>query len=273
MALPDPDASRTCLVTGASSGIGAEIARELARLGHGLVLVARRLDRLDSLAKELSTRHGIRAETISVDLSDVEERARLATEVAALGLTVEVLVNNAGFTTMGPSYRAARDVELAMLRTNVEAVVDLCALFTPAMASRRRGAVLNTASTAAFQPLPGQAGYGASKAFVLSYSLAIGAELRGVGVSVTALCPGPVKTGFGEVAGLSDEEAMGALPRFMWIPAEQVARAGVEGMAQGRAVVIPGIANRIGALAGHLAPTPLITKVLAAQHPALRDRH
>ena len=120
---------------------------------------------------------------------------------------------------MGPVHRADRAAELALVRTNVEAVVDLCTLFVPGMVTRHRGAVLNTASTAAFQPLPGQAGYGASKAFVLSYGRAMGAELRGTGVTVTTLCPGPVETGFAEAAGMTDDEAGEALPKFMWLPA------------------------------------------------------
>ena len=127
---------------------------------------------------------------------------------------------------MGHVRMADRAAELALVRTNVEAVVDLCALFVPGMVTRHRGAVLNTASTAAFQPLPGQASYGASKAFVLSYGRALAAELRGSGVSVTTLCPGPVETGFAEAAGMTDEEAAETLPKIMWVPADEVARAG-----------------------------------------------
>ena len=197
MALPAPSRTTTCLVTGASSGIGAEIARALARRGHGVTLVARRAELLAELADELSTTHQVRAEVVPADLTDEPARGALAGRLAELGLTVDVLVNNAGFSTMGPVARSERARELAMIRTDVEAVVDLCAIFVPAMAERGRGAVLNTASTAAFQPLPGQAGYGASKAFVLSYTYALRAELKGKGISVTTLCPGPVATGFG----------------------------------------------------------------------------
>jgi hypothetical protein len=138
------------------------------------------------------------------------------------------------------------------------------------MVTRHRGAVLNTASTAAFQPLPGQAGYGASKAFVLSYSRALGAELRGSGVTVTTLCPGPVETGFAESAGMTDAEASESLPRFMWVPAAEVARAAVDGLGAGRAVVIPGAANRTAAVLAHLAPKALILPLLAQRHPALK---
>ena len=201
MALPAPKENTTAIVTGASSGIGAEIARELARRGHGLTLVARREDRLRTLADELVQAHAVRTEVIAADLTDADARGTLPVRLADLGLTPDILVNNAGFTTMGPVHKADRAAELAMIRTDVEAVVDLCTLFVAGMVTRHRGAVLNTASTAAFQPLPGQAGYGASKAFVLSYGRALGAELRGTGVTVTTLCPGPVETGFAGVGG------------------------------------------------------------------------
>ncbi len=270
MTLPAPSERTTAIVTGASSGIGAEIARQLARRHHGVTLVARREDRLKALAHELADAHGVRAEVIAADLTDAGSRAALPGALDSLGLTPDILVNNAGFSTMGPVQRAERDRELAMVRTNVEAVVDLCTLFVPGMTTRRRGAVLNTASTAAFQPLPGQAGYGASKAFVLSYSRALGAELRGSGVTVTALCPGPVETGFVAASGLTDEEAAETLPRFMWVPAEQVAAAAVQGLDAGRAVVIPGAANWAAAGAAHLIPKSLLLPFMARVHPSLR---
>jgi uncharacterized protein len=272
MALPTPKENTTAIVTGSSSGIGADIARQLARRGHGVTLVARREDRLKELADELAQAHKVRTEVIAADLTDAHSRAELPVQVEARGLTVDILVNNAGFTTMGPVHKADRARELAMIRTDVEAVVDLCTLFVPGMVTRRRGAVLNTASTAAFQPLPGQAGYGASKAFVLSYSRALGAELRGTGVTVTALCPGPVETGFAETAGISDEEAGESLPKFMWVPAAEVAKAAVDGLASGRPVVIPGAANRAAASLAHLAPKALILPFMASQHPALKEK-
>ena len=271
MALPIPKENTTAIVTGSSSGIGAEISRQLARRGFGVTLVARREDRLKELADELAQTHRVRTEVIAADLTDAHSRADLPAQVEARGLTVDILVNNAGFTTMGPVHKADRSAELAMIRTDVEAVVDLCTLFVPGMVTRRRGALLNTASTAAFQPLPGQAGYGASKAFVLSYSRALGAELRGTGVTVTALCPGPVETGFAEVAGITDEEAGESLPKFMWVPVADVARAAVDGLASGRPVVIPGAANRAAAGLAHLTPKALILPLLARQHPALKE--
>jgi uncharacterized protein len=271
MPLPTPNDNTTAIVTGASSGIGAEIARELARRGHGLTLVARREDRLKALADELAQAHAVRAEVIAADLTDADSRGALPARLEARGMTAHILVNNAGFTTMGHVYKADRAAELALVRTNVEAVVDLCTMFVPGMVARHRGAVLNTASTAAFQPLPGQAGYGASKAFVLSYGRALGAELRGTGVTVTTLCPGPVETGFAEAAGMTDAEAAESLPRIMWLPASDVARAAVEGLAAGRGVVIPGTANRAAAGLAHLAPKALLLPLLAKRHPALES--
>jgi short-subunit dehydrogenase len=270
MALPQPRETSTALVTGSSSGIGAQIATELARRGHGLTLVARREALLRNLADDLKGRFGVTVHVVAADLTDADARAALPPRFEELGLTVDVLVNNAGFTTMGPVQRADRDRELAMIRTNVEAVVDLCTMFVGPMATRRRGAVLNTASTAAFQPLPAQAGYGASKAFVLSYSRALGAELHGTGVTVTALCPGPVETGFAEAGGMTDEEASESLPRFMWVAPEAVAKAAVDGMAAGRAVVIPGAANVAGAMFGYLAPRRLILPFMTKRHPAMQ---
>src|SRR5580698_9614545 len=273
MALPIPKDNATALVTGSSSGIGAEIARDLATRGHGLTLVARRKDRLQALADELSAAHNVRCEVIAADLTDADSRAALPGQLEKRGLIVDILVNNAGFTTMGAVHKGDRDAELSMVRTNVEAVVDLCTLFLPPMVTRQRGAILNTASTAAFQPLPGQAGYGASKAFVLSYGRALGAELRGTGVTVTTLCPGPVETGFAESAGLTDAEASETLPKFMWVPASDVAKAAVQGMATGRPVVIPGAANRAGAALAYLAPKALLLPMMAQRHPALKPEN
>jgi hypothetical protein len=269
MGLPSAARDRTCLVTGASSGIGAELARELARRGQGVTLTARRKDRLEDLAAELSDTHGVRAEVAAVDLADAEARLALADEIAGRGLTVEMLVNNAGVGTFGPVHDGDATREVTMLRTNVEALAHLCSLFLPGMVERKRGAVLNVASTAAFQPMPGQAGYGASKAFVLSYSHALRAETRGTGVTVTTLCPGPVETEFNRAAGLDEEAATNALPRFMWVKAEDVARLAVDGLDRGRAVVVPGMSNRLGTVAGRHSPAGLVARLVARRHPAL----
>jgi hypothetical protein len=270
MPLPPPNPHATCLVTGASSGIGADLARELARRGLGVTLVARREEPLRTLADELTAAHGIRADVRTADLTDPAARAALVAAIEADGFVVDVLVNNAGLSTMGPVHRSDRESELGMVRTDVEAVVDLCTLIVPGMTSRRRGAVLNVASTSAFQPLPGQAGYAACKAFVLSYTHSLRAELAPYGVSVTALCPGPVHTGFAAAAGISDDLAAKSLPKAMWLPSSEVAKAGLDGLEQGRAVVIPGTANKAAALGGYLAPRRLVTRMVARQHPAMR---
>jgi short-subunit dehydrogenase len=269
MSLPTPAADRTALVTGASSGIGAEIARQLAGRGHGLTLVARRAEKLRELAAELSAKHSVRVEVLPADLTDLEARTGLVAATADLGLTVDILVNNAGFSTTGPVRASDPAREVDMIRTNVEAPAHLCSLFVPGMADRGRGAVLNVASTAAFQPLPGQAGYGGSKAFVLSYSNALGAELKGTGVTVTSLCPGPVETEFAHAAGFDEEDASESLPKIMWVSAPDVAKAAVDGLASGKRVVIPGAANKFGALGGQLTPRALLLPILAKQHPSL----
>ena len=271
MALPTPTPDRTSIVTGASSGIGTAIACELARRGHGVTLVARREDRLITLADELRAEYDVRAVAIAADLTDESSRRRIPDELEARGLIADVLVNNAGFSTTGPVHRSDAEREIALVRTDVEAVVHLCSLFLPGMVQRGAGAILNVASTAAFQPLPGQAAYAAAKAFVLSYSHALRGELRGKGVSVTALCPGPVQTEFAGAAGFDEDEANGALPSFMWETAPDVARAAVDGLARGHAVVIPGRANRVGAATAYLTPRKLLLPILARQHPALKE--
>ncbi len=257
MSLPPPSPSSTALVTGASAGIGAAIARELAALGHGLVLVARRRDRLLALAEELADRHGVRAEAIGADLSKAASVARLPARIADLGLDVEILVNNAGFATGGPFHQSDPERELEQVRVLVEAVVALTSAFVPAMVQRRRGAILNVASTAAMQPMPYSAGYSAAKAYVLTFSEAIHQELRGRGVTVTALCPGPVQTDFWQIAdwqvttGQSFERA---IPKPALISAEQAARAGVAGLESGSRVVVPGLPMRTAMQAARYLP-------------------
>lgn len=270
MTMPAPAADRTCIVTGASSGIGAEIARDLARKGYGLTLTARREDRLTALADELRSDE-VRVEVVAADLTIEADRVRVVKEVLGRGLLVDVLVNNAGLSTSGPVHGAEPDRDLSMIRTNVEAVVHLTTLVLPAMVERGAGGILNVASTAAFQPVPGQAGYGATKAFVLSYGHALRAEVRGTGVHVTTLCPGPVQTGFGEAAGISDEEAMKALPKIMWVPADQVAKAAVSALIHDNAVIVPGLANRLMTGVAWMTPRSLLAPILARQHPSLRE--
>ncbi|MFL5821570.1 MAG: SDR family NAD(P)-dependent oxidoreductase [Solirubrobacteraceae bacterium] len=256
MALPEPSPRSTCLITGASSGIGAEIARELARRGHGVSLVARREERLRDLAEELEAGCGVRAETIAADVSEQRPRDRLVDELEERGLIVEVLVNNAGFGSGGRFVELDGGHEASMVRTNCEAVVGLSSKLLPDMLDRGRGAVLNVGSLIAFQPVPFQATYGASKAFVLSFSDALHEELRGTGVTVTAVCPGPVRTEFGEAGGFGGADDR--IPSFLWLSASSVARAAVNGLDQGERVVVPGPINQIAALYGQHLPRSVL---------------
>ena len=266
MSLPSPSTSATTLVTGASSGIGAAIARELAGRGHALTLVARREERLRSLATELQDEHGTDVEVIAADLSDPAGRDQLDSEVTQRGRWVEILVNNAGFGSRGDFVSNERGRQVEMVRTNVEAVVDLTARFLPGMVERGRGSVINVASVAAFQPMPGTAVYAASKSFVLSFSEAIRTELRGSGVTVTAVCPGPIKTEFTEAAGMGGVED--STPGVIWMSAEDLARQAVSGADRDKRVVVPGGLNRATALAGQHSPRafalPLIQRVWRA---------
>jgi uncharacterized protein len=259
MALPPISADSTALITGASAGIGEQIARELTGRGYGVTLVARREERLRELADELSREHGVRAEAIACDLGEAVERERLAAAVDELGLAVEILVNNAGFGDSGNVARTDRERIVAMVGLNCQALLDLQARFTMPMAERERGAVINVASTAAFQPIPGTATYAATKAFVLSLSEATHSELKGRGVTVTALCPGPVKTEFADVAGVGGAEEN--LPGIFWTPVEQVAREAVDGADRGKRVVVPGLMNRAGALTAQHSPRMMLLPI------------
>jgi short-subunit dehydrogenase len=266
--LPAASNNGVVLITGASSGIGEEFAREFARRGRHVVLVARRADKLQALAESL----GAAADVLAADLSKPDERAVLPDRVAGLGLVVDILVNNAGLSTVGPIAESDPAAELNLIEVDVAAVADLCSRFVPGMVTRGRGAVLNVASVGGFGPLPGQAAYGAAKAFVLSYTQALGAELRGTGVTAATVCPGPVKTEFGEKAGFSDEDAEAALPKVMWVDADVVAKTAVDGLASGKSVIVPGVINRIGASAYQHLPRRLLLPILVRNHPALKKR-
>src|SRR3954452_21678957 len=242
MGLPEPSVSSTSLVTGASSGIGAAIAQELASRGHALALVARREERLRTLATELSSDHGVATEVIAADLGEPAGRERGADELRSRGRVVEVLVNNAGFGHQADFATSPRERMLEMVNINVETVVDLTSRFLPAMVDRGRGSIINIASTAAFQPLPGSAVYAATKSFVLSFSEAIRTELRGSGVTVTAVCPGPVRTEFMDVAGFGGVEER--TPGAVWMSPEDLAKHAIDGAAGDRRVVVPGVINR-----------------------------
>jgi short-subunit dehydrogenase len=235
--------------TFASSGIGVAIARELARRGHALTLVARDAAGLRKAATEISAQHGVRVEWVAMDLINASERDRLADEVSSRGQVVDVLVNDAGIGTMGLFHELPVAREIDMIRLNVETVVALCGAFIPGMVQRRRGAVLNVASVSAFMPVPRQATYSASKAFVLAFTEALTLDLHGTGVTATALSQGPVKT---EFAGLIE-----GLPDMLFVTPERVAREAIDGMERGRRSVVPGAANALNAILGRYAPRPV----------------
>jgi len=270
MPLPPPSPTSTAVVTGASSGIGAELARELASRGYGVTLVARREDKLRELAAELS---GVHVEVISCDVGDADARATLFDEIEQRGLTVEILVNNAGIGTMGAVVKSTPDAEIAQVRVNVEAVIDLCTQAAAQMVARGRGAILNVGSTAGFHPFPGQAGYAATKAFVRSYTEGLRVELAGTGVTVATLNPGPVRTEFLASAGMDERTFAAAFPKFLWMPARDVARVGIDALHHDRGEVIAGRPSQISTRLTQIMPRRLLLTMLAKAHPALkRDR-
>jgi len=258
MALPPPTNGSTILVTGASAGIGAELARALAARGYGVTLVARREERLRALADEL----GSGAEVAACDLADAAARAAL---VAGVERQVLGVCNNAGFGSVGRFAELDAERELRLVRVNVEAVVELTRAFLPPMLKAGAGAVLNVASIAAYQPLPGFAAYAASKAFVQSFSEAVHEELAGTGVSVTCLSPGFTHTEFEAAAG-----SEGSLPGFIYGDASDVAEAGIEAMLAGRRSAIPGLANRASMLGGRVAPRSLLLPLVRQVTDRLR---
>jgi short-subunit dehydrogenase len=263
MALPQPAATSTCLVTGASSGIGAEIARELARRGHGVTLSARREDRLQALADDLQD-SGVRVEVVACDVTDPGSRSNLIATLAGAGLDVEVLVNNAGYGSGGRFQDLDGASEVRMVQTNCEAIIAFCAEYVPGMIERGRGAILNVGSTAGYQPLPRQATYAASKAFVNSFTDALHEDLNGTGVTATSLRPGPVATEFGETAGVEDE--FSSLPGFLVDTPAEVAKAAVDALDKGKRSVGPGVVGHLAA-AGQFAPRSVLLPALRRFYP------
>ena len=258
MSNPNPAAGRPlALVTGASSGIGLALAEVLAREEHDLVLTARRVEAMEAIAQGLRQRHGVRVVVVGADLSLPSGPQQLFEQVQALGLHPAILVNNAGVGTFGPFKDAPLAPDEAMLQLNMNSLVGVTKRLLPDVLAQR-GKILNVASTAAFQPGPNMALYFASKAFVLSFSEALHAELRSEGVTVTALCPGPTTTGFQAAAGMV-RSALFASP---WIKnAEQVAEAGYRAMQRGQRVHIPGAMNWLLARGAAFTPRPLLMRI------------
>jgi len=244
------------LITGASSGIGAALARVFAEHGHELVLLARREGRLAALAEEIAAHGFTRPTVLSVDLERRDAVAHITAELKARGLEPANVVNNAGFGLVGSAVSLNRDEELAMIDVNMRALTELSLAFVDSIA-RHRGGILNVASVAAFAPGPGMAVYFASKAYVLSFSEALHRELKRFGVKVTVLCPGPVPTEFQARAGIKSNKARSVLS----LPAERVARIGYRGFMRGKRVVVAGLANQIAVLLMRVTPNALILAI------------
>ena len=250
---------KTALVSGASSGIGLELARLLAQDGYGLVLVARRREKLAQVAAELEGAHAIRATVLPRDLSRPEAPDEVFEALQADSVAVDVLVNSAGFGLYGRFGEIDTAAACDLLRVNIVALTHLTRRFLPGMVERGAGRILNVASLAAFMPGPMMATYHASKAYVLRLSAALAEELRGSGVTVTALCPGYVRTGFEDRSGLRIDEVR--LSRLGVMDAAAVARAGYRGMMRGRRVVVPGLVSKLLVLGVKIGPRNLVTRI------------
>jgi uncharacterized protein len=256
MAKPDVFSGTTALVTGASSGIGEEFARELARRHCNLVLTARSREKLERLAEDLARVNGVSAHVIVQDLSVPDGALALAAQLKERGLEIDHLINNAGFGTAGRFETTDVDRQLRMLRVNTESVVVLSRALLRGMLDRRRGGIINVASTAGHQPTPFMATYGASKAFVLSFTLALAEELRGSGVRALALCPGPVPTGFHTAANIPSP----AVVWFVQLDAYTVVERALDAYARRSNLKTPGFVNGAQTLASKLLPRSLIMR-------------
>ena len=251
--------TKTALVTGASAGLGLELAQLFAADKHDLVLVARRREQLEALAARLTAQHGVRATVIAADLADPGSPQRIADELAARRIEVEFLVNNAGFGSTGPFVEGDLSRELGMVQVNVAALVHLTGLLLPAMVARKSGRVLNLGSTAGFQPGPFMSTYYASKAFVNSFTEGLAYELRGTGVTATVVCPGATATEFGEVSG----NARSRLFRMGAMPAAPVARFAYQAMMAGKVLAIPGLRNKLILQSQRLSTRGIVRAVAA----------
>jgi short-subunit dehydrogenase len=258
-ALATTRGTTTALVTGASMGIGLELARVFAAQGHSLVLVARSEDKLRALAAELEARHRVSVLVVPADLGDNAAAERVFEAVSGAGIVVDYLVNNAGFGTTGPFLDADRARELEMVHVNVLALTHLTHSFARGMVQRRRGGVLNIASTAGFQPGPNMAVYYATKAYVVSFSEALAEELRGTGVHVTAYCPGPVATEFARTAGNAESVLF---KRFAVATPDAVARGAYRALLHGRPLAVHGFMNWLGIEFLRISPRALVRRLV-----------
>lgn len=253
-------AQQTTLITGASSGIGMELARVFAQHGYALVLVARGVDKLEELARELRSKHNIRAEVVGADLTQPSAPEQIIKTLTERNVTIDVLVNNAGFGERGPYVQIDTQRQLDMIQVNITAVAHLTRLLLPGMIQRNVGGVLNVASTAAFQGGPNMTMYYATKAFVLSFTEALHEEVAGTNLNVTCLCPGPTHTGFVVAANMEGVKLfkMGAET------AEAVAQVGYAAFQNNKAVAISGFKNKLTAFSTRLAPRAVARKIAKA---------
>lgn len=258
MPLPQPSPDARAVITGASSGIGERLAHELAQRGHSLMLVARRVDKLEALAGKLRAEHDITVDLRPCDLTDRDARAELRDELTSQ--TISVLCNNAGFATFGKFWKSDLEREQQQIELNVTAVQDLTMAVLPGMVARGAGSVLIVGSTAGYQPLPGAATYSATKAFANTFSEAVHAELQGTGVSCTLLAPGPVRTEFMQAANIPKAEHQ--VPSWAWLTADQVARSAVAGMENGRRAIVPGALAKLFLHSGRHTPRNMLLPIV-----------
>lgn len=259
------------LITGASSGLGEEFARQLAARCETMVLVARRGDRLAALASELAAQHDVRVRCFEADLSLSDQRQQLAEALAEKSLFPDVLINNAGMGDYGIFAEADWEKLETMIRLNMEGLTHLTHLFLPMMRERQRGAIVNISSLASILPIPDFAVYAATKAYVTSFSEALRIELRDDGISVLAVCPGPVRTEFGRVAARGEGEAFDGMREWFYVPKERVVAAAIRAMDADKARVYPGWQVALAAVGISLVPLALLRLVMATRPRRISD--
>lgn len=246
------------LITGASSGIGRDLAHQFAADGYDLVLVARRRDALEDAVRDVTRTHGVNARVIAIDLATPGAARQIVDQLQTAGVTIDVLVNNAGFGLHGPVAELALERQLEMVQVNVAVLTELTRLFLPGMLERNRGGVLNVGSTAAFQPGPLMAVYYATKAYVLSFTEALAVEVNGSALRTSCLCPGPTATHFAETAQVTHSR----LFRMGTMRPADVARVGYDGWKRGQVIVIPGLKNRLGAVLASVSPRSMVRRIM-----------
>ena len=259
---------RTALITGASFGIGEAFARQLAAEGTNLVITARSHDRLEALAGELRSKHGIEVNVIAADLDQASAPQQIFDETEGRGLQIDLLINNAGFGAVGDFIDLTLDKQMEMIRLNIDALVSLTWLFLQPMAERRAGAIMQVASTAAFQGIPYFAVYAATKAFVLSFGDALSAECGEYGVRVMTLCPGPTESNFQTVAGTSNFKRGGRPVQT----AAEVVEIGLKALKDGQPVSVPGFANRLMVVAQRFIPRKMVIKFASGLYRSFSKR-